>query len=306
MSAGRLVAGVDGGGTRTTLCCLDERGKVISTAEYGPLNLNGTDREILDSTLRDVVAHLLQMEAQGFVLAGLTVATAGSSHPQCRPVLEAGLRGAGYHGPFDVRGDHEAALRGAVGATGAVLIAGTGSICYGRNSRGQTARAGGWGYLLDDEGSGYALGREILRAVLRAGDGRADPTLLTAMVEAHFGVEGSAGMMGRAYDSRQGKANIASLAPLLQPAWDRGDPAAQQIGFRAVEELALLCSVVLNRLSLQAGPLALAGGVLTHTPALQQELTISLQQSFPKLQVVAPKRDAAWGTADLAKERYLG
>ncbi len=306
MSGRRVVAGLDGGGTSTGLCCLDGQGGVISTAAFGPLNVNGTDREVLHNTLREAAAHLAEVEKQGNTLVGMTIATAGISNPRCRDILHEGLGAAGYTGHFDVQGDHEAALRGAVGPVGAVLIAGTGSICHGRNPAGHTARAGGWGYLLDDEGSGYALGRDILRAVLRAQDGRDAPTVLSDMVTAHLGVSSPGELVGKAYDKEQGKATIASLAPLLQQAWDQGDPAAQRIAAHAAEELAQLCAAVLNKLSLQTGTLALAGGVLLHTPALQQAVKRILRQSFPALQVIAPRRDAAWGAADLARERYLG
>ncbi len=301
-----MVAGLDGGGTSTGLCCMDAQGAVISTGAYGPLNVNGTDQEVLRSTLRDAVAHLARVEEQGDTLVGMTIATAGISNPRCRDILQEGLRAAGYAGPLDLRGDQEAALRGAVGPVGAVLIAGTGSICHGRNAAGHTARAGGWGYLLDDAGSGYALGRDILRAVLRAQDGREAPTVLSDMVKAHLGVNSPGELVGKAYDTENGKATIASLAPLLEQAWDQGDPAAQRITAHAAEELAQLCTAVLNRLSLQAGTLALAGGVLLHTPALQQAVKQILRQSFPELQVISPRRDAAWGAADLAREHYLG
>src|SRR5205085_1278058 len=79
-------------------------------------------------------------------------------------------------------------MPGARDAPGIVIIAGTGSIVYGRNQRGEAARAGGWGHLIGDEGSGYWIGREALAAVMRAEDGRGPSTRMTADILEFFTV----------------------------------------------------------------------------------------------------------------------
>ena len=118
----------------------------------------------------------------------LCVGCAGMSNPELRRTLERMIRADGYEGAYMLAGDQAAALYAAHGAgPGAVLISGTGSICFGRNTRGITARAGGRGYKIDDEGSGYAIGRDILSAVVRAQDGRSRPTVLTELVFAQIG-----------------------------------------------------------------------------------------------------------------------
>ena len=301
----RFAAGMDGGGSKTALCCMDGRGSVICLDSFGQLNINGMDRLAVDKALADAAARIAELQSRGGICAGMTIATAGISNPDCHSVIASGLRAAGYRGPFDLRGDHEAALRGAVGKVGLVLIAGTGSICFGRSAQGQTARAGGWGYLLDDEGGGYALGRDILKAVLRALDGRAAPTALTEAVYRHFSLKGSEDLIRIIYDPVLGKGSIAGLAPLVQDAADKGDAPAKNIISHAALELAALCAAVMDRLQLDRSILALSGGVLHGVRALREALETRLREKYPLLRVIQPLHDAAWGAADLSRETYL-
>ena len=300
----RFTAGLDGGGSKTALCCMDSRGSVICRDSFGQLNINGMDRLAIGKTLADVAVRIAEMQSRGGTCAGMTIATAGISNPDCRSIIETGLRAAGYLGLFDLRGDHEAALRGAVGKVGLVLIAGTGSICFGRNTQGQTDRAGGWGYLLDDEGGGYALGRDILRAVLRARDGRAAPTALAEAVYRHFSAKEPEDLIRVAYDPVLGKGSIAGLAPLLQDAADKGDAGAKNIISHAALQLACLCAAVIDKLQLDQSVLALSGGVLSGIRALTEALETRLGEKYPLLRVIPPLHDAAWGAADLSRETY--
>lgn len=300
-----FACGVDGGGSKAALCCLDTEGREIATAVFGPLNINSGDREAVRQTLRDIAGFLLGLKEQGLETAGLTIATAGVSNPDTRDFIESGLRDAGFSAPFDLRGDQEAALRGAVGPAGAVIIAGTGAICFGRNAGGESARAGGFGYLLDDEGSGYALGRDLLRAVLRARDGRGPATVLEGLLLQRRGLAETADLIRFAYDPVLGKANIAGLAPLLLEALCQGDAAAQAIADKAADELAALGRTVLGRLGLENSELVLMGGVLDNFQNLRDGVSARLQAACPGLSIIRPRRSAAWGAADLARERYL-
>lgn len=302
----RFVAGLDGGGTKTTLCCLDGAGQVVYEGSFGPMNINSPDRGAVLAALAAIARQILSLEAMGRACAGLVVAAAGTSHPDARDFIGEGLKQGGYRGPFTLQGDHEAALRGAVGPEGAILIAGTGAICYGRRADGHTARAGGWGYLLGDEGGGYALGREMLGAILRAEDGRGQPTRLKELVFEARGLRDPGDIIRFAYDQEQGKAKVAGLAELLPRALKMGDGTAKDIARKAADDLFSLCEAVLARLALQEGRLALMGGVLGNITCIREGLKARLAEGLPALQVLSPKHSAAWGAADLARELYLG
>lgn len=200
--------------------------------------------------------------------------------------------------------DHETALRGALDSPyGIILIAGTGSICYGMNESGLTHRAGGCGYLIDDEGSGYSIGRELAAAVARANDGRIPPTAITGLVYGRLGIDTVRELVGFVHDKRTNKKDIAALAPLLSEACALGDEAALAIARRSAESLRELVRPVAERLGQRSGNLALAGSVLLHNRFVRTELIGLLKQDYPDLDVFPAKREAALGAVQIALER---
>ena len=143
-------------------------------------------------------------------------------------------------------------------------MAGTGSIAYGRRADGCTARAGGWGYLLGDEGSGYRIALEALQRVARAEDGRGMPTMLTRRLLTHLGLAAASELVPLVYGGRLDRAALAALAPLVLEEAEQGDPVAEAIVRGAAGELADLAGAVVRRLGWENVhvPLVLAGGVL--------------------------------------------
>lgn len=171
--------GIDGGGTKTAVELRTRGSAAHSRAVFGPLNCN-SDRTAAAKTLTDTLAWLAAQPEGLAGCDGLCIGSAGISNPDAYNFIQDIIRAGGYTGPLQIVGDQVTALAGALGQpVGTVLIAGTGSICYARTADGREARSGGWGHLIDDEGSAYALGRDILRAVVRAADGRAPATALT-------------------------------------------------------------------------------------------------------------------------------
>src|SRR5205814_2143843 len=131
------------------------------------------------------------------------------------------------------------------------LISGTGSIAYGRNRGGAAARAGGWGHLIGDEGSGYWIGCQALSAVVRAADGRGPETRLTDQVLRHFAVAHAAGLVQVVYNRETSRQSLAALGPAVQQAHDQGDAVATEILERAAEELVLAARSVASRLDMR-------------------------------------------------------
>src|SRR5207244_5439169 len=133
--------------------------------------------------------------------------------------VQAIMRRIGYQAKILVVNDALIALQAGVGHDpGIVIVSGTGSIAYGRNGRGEASRAGGWGYVLGDEGSGYWIGRLALRAVVRHADGRGRSTSLTPRLLAHFGAERAAGLIQKVYHEELSPAAIAAVAHYVQQA----------------------------------------------------------------------------------------
>lgn len=289
-----FAAGIDGGGTKTALECRDLQGRVLLRQTFGPFNFNSIGADRFDGLLEELTGVLAGLGTCASLCAG----AAGISNPQVRAHFARAMERAGI-ARWSLVGDQEIALYGALeGAAGCGVIAGTGSICFGRNDAGQTARAGGWGHLLDDEGSGYALGRDVLRAVLRQGDGRGPETLLTRLVEEKLEAQGPQDLIAYAYGGD--KSRIAALAPLTEQAAQAGDGVAAEILARGGRELALQVRAVAEALHLENAPVALMGGLLTRDTGLRRALVTALAQERPDLSCVAPKQDAASGAVLMA------
>lgn len=295
-----FAAGWDGGGTKTAVCLTDREGVEIGRETFGALNVNGAPRERVAATIGEIMAWIAQREAAWGPCEAIVVGTAGASNPTAVELIEGCILAAGFGGALSITGDQAIALRGAVGTVGAVLIAGTGTVCCGRNAQGQTHRSGGFGYLIDDEGSGYSIGRDILTAVVRAHDGRGERTVLTELVFAQMGIASIPELIRETYQNALEKRHMAALAPLLQKGLAAGDEASRAIVRASAQELTLLLCTVLGALGLDEGPFAFVGGILAHYPAIAQQVLEQVRARYPKARQIAPIGDAALGAALLA------
>lgn len=301
------AAGLDGGGTKTTIEARTEDGRVLLRDTFGCMNLNSADEQTVADTFRDCMNALRKLPGGLDVCGAVCIGSAGVSNPGARIKLERLLRQSGYTGPLRLVGDHETAHAGALGGPlGAILIAGTGSICFGRNASGHTARAGGYGHKIDDEGSGYALGRDALAAVVRAHDGRIPPTQLSEMVFEKLNIKEIGELIQFVYDPKTDKKQIAAFAPLVEQAREAGDAAAQAITARACGELAQIAGSVVRALGLQKGELAMAGSILLYDEGMRTGTQRALLAEFPHLHFIKPRSDAAAGAALLAWDSLRG
>ena len=163
---------------------------------------------------------------------------------------------------------------------GIALIAGTGSIAFGKSRDDQRARAGGWGYLIGDEGSGYALGRDALRAAVRSADGRGEPTHMLNILLAHWQLQQPSDLVTKIYRHNDGAmpirpTQIAALAPLVLVAAEGGDHVAKRIVHQAANDLAETVMAVARQLSFdttEAVPLSLAGGLVLSSAMLREQV----------------------------------
>jgi len=184
---------------------------------------------------------------------------AGAGRAKDQKLAQAAVESLGLKGRVRVVSDAEVALRGAFAEqSGIILISGTGSICFGLDPKGQVVRAGGWGYLLGDEGSGYYIGHQAILAALRDYDGRGPSTSLRAALEERFQIDGIEKIIHLIYGQRLSREEIAALAPLVFEHADAGDKVAQHIIERASQELGQLALAVARRMGLQGRPIRLA------------------------------------------------
>ena len=293
------LCGWDGGGTKTEVLCADESGHALDRRTFGPLNLNGTSDETAAATIESAVGFMKTMPGGLSACRRLVIGAAGVSNARAAAFIREHLKKAGFDGCAIIVGDHVIALEGAIRGPGAVLIAGTGSVCLGRNGT-EHHRVGGYGYLIDDDGSGYAIGRDILSAVVRAADGRGKTTALSQAVFRQLDVCDVRGLTTWLYAARTGKEQIAALAPLMHEALAAGDETAGFIARKAAGDLAHMALTAWDRLRLEEGHLALNGSVLAHFPSIRAEVTRICLAKYPAMRITAPLGDAAEGAILLA------
>ena len=186
-------------------------------------------------------------------VAAICLGMAGADRDDEQALVRDIMRRIGARARVVVVNDALVALVAGIGdGPGVVIISGTGSIAYGRSAD-RAARAGGWGHVLGDEGSGYWIGRQALRAVARGADGRGPATSLTPRVLNHFAVAKPADLIAEVYDRQLPHHALAQIARLVQQARDEGDEVATQILEQAAHELVRAARSVVERLSHAAG-----------------------------------------------------
>lgn len=300
----KYYCGWDGGGSKTHVCVTDEAGQIIAEKAFGPLNLNGTSEDTVAQTIRNCVDFMLSLPYGIEDCQGLVIGVAGISNPHSAEYIEAQVRQKGYNGILRLMGDNEIALAGAVSGHGAILIAGTGSVCLLRDKYNNIHRCGGYGHLIDDEGSGYAIGRDILIAVTQAFDGRARETCLTEAVYKHLGISSHSELVAWVYSPERDKKDIAALAPLLIPAIEDGDKSAVLIEMKASAFLSHLVTSTFKKAELEAGELALMGSIFEHYHTIRQGVTDIIKRELPNVNLVTPRHTPAQGAALLAIEIF--
>jgi N-acetylglucosamine kinase-like BadF-type ATPase len=170
------------------------------------------------------------------------------------------------------------------GKPGVVVIAGTGTIAYGENSRGETADASGWGFLLGDEGGGFWIARQAIAAACRAHDRRGPETALTGALLRAAGVDDMWDLHALIYSEKLSRADIAALAAVVPRAARDGDTAARRILRQAGSELGLSASVVAQRLRMHRGATAvgMVGGVFRMSDFVRSSFRRKVRGTVPK------------------------
>ena len=299
------IIGIDGGGTKTLALLADLDGRVIARGVSGPSNYNAVGFE----------EACLALES--------AINSARKDHPGEISTMCLGLAGAGRQDDIErfqfwavekfpntkvkIVNDAEILLA-AVSLTGPALalICGTGSIVYGRTLTGELIRAGGWGYLFGDEGSGYAIGMAALRAVMQAYDRRGPATLLTELVLDRQGLSSPPELVRSIYRTDSPRLGIASLADLVEQAADQDDRVALAILDEAARELARTVAVVYPRLGPSTSPLVISGGTILHGLYLKAAFHRACEDLGLTFTMVRYITEPAEGAVQLARKMLSG
>src|SRR5687767_2577851 len=244
------VLGIDAGGTKTVCFLADERGHILAESRGGGANLQAAGELEVEKVLHRVMDDALG--DHDIRPAAICLGIAGVDRDDDAEAVRGIMRRIGFKTRTLVVNDALIALvAGAGDRPGVVVVAGTGSIAYGRDAAARAARAGGWGYLLGDEGGGFWIGRAALSAVVRQFDGRGPSTRLTELVLSQMGLTSPTELIHEIYYRDLHRHAIAGLAALVEDAAEAGDAVAGSILTRAGTELAAAAASVIARLGMR-------------------------------------------------------
>jgi len=294
--------GIDGGGTKTT-CAVGDETRVLATAADGPSNIVRVGEEQTRESLRRVV---LQACAAAGIAPGEVKRTCVGGSGAARPELAEVVRrilGEMISTPIDVVGDMQIALEAAFDTgPGVIVIAGTGSIAYGRDRQGNTLRAGGWGFAIGDEGSAHWIGREAVSAVLRESDREAPRLADSSLVKGLYKIWGVGSFLDLARVANSvPPPDFAALFPAVASSQEE---VSRQVLREAGRELAQAASVVIQRLFTKEEtivPVGMTGGVFRHAEIVRQVFYNELRKMDPRVQVSPAVVDPVEGALRMAR-----
>ncbi len=304
------VIGLDGGGTKTLAILADRKGTVLAEVAGGPSNFQiiGIEKasEVLCSLILECCEKAERPSTEVLaVVAGLTGAgRPADQHRMREAFLDFARRQGIVPDSVAIESDARIALEGAFkGLAGIILIAGTGSIAFGKTKEGEVFRAGGWGRIVGDEGSGYSIGREGLNLVSKHLDGRAKETMLTRMVAEQFGLKDQETIIKAIY---RDNFDVASIAPVVIKAAGQHDTESERILNRAAFELAEHVRALTFKLEgatrgpRQKIPLSFVGSLLTEQTLFSKIVKHKIEFSIPQITVVKADASPAFGAVLMA------
>jgi N-acetylglucosamine kinase-like BadF-type ATPase len=303
------VIGVDGGGTKTHAILVGLDGTVLAEASGGPSNLATIGIvKAAQVVLELIVECAKKASADPDMLQNAVLGLAGAGRPAVRTEFTEKLLALSAKQKFPlktitVETDARIALEAAfAGGSGIALIAGTGSIALYHTEDGKYLRAGGWGHLIGDEGSGYAIGRDGLMAAMRQHDGRGEKTLLTKKAVEHFGVASPEDLIPKIYTEH---ADVASFAPRVFEAEVERDRLAHLILVKNANDLAEHVRVLImqSRPKFKL-PVCLMGGILASENVYAKMVKEKIVASLPQALILKPKFPAAFGAAILGLNAF--
>ncbi len=297
--------GIDGGGTHTRALIMDGAGRGIALGQSGASNYNAVGVETAQQNIGDAVAsawraaRLESRPANGVFLGMAGVNSAADRDTIMKIAIRLRLAA-----PEHIGVDHDIRILlagGLGGEPGIALIVGTGSSCYARDSRGHAVQVGGYGSLVDDMGSGYALGVQAMRAMVFAADGRGPSTTLSETVLKFLGITGIEEFSRRVYHDGVTRTEIASLAPQVIACAKAGDTVALQILHDSAAALALMVATAARKIMTDASTALVIGGGLGEADTIYRDALLrEIKLQAPRIKIQSPLFSAVQGAAILA------
>lgn len=302
----KYIIGMDGGGTKTKCVLVDSNFNTIYETKGGPSNFLVIGAQQVSETILDLINEItISQKIPSSDIESIVIGTTGGGRRSDAEILEsevvknASIRSISLN-KFRVESDARIALEGAFsGKAGSILIAGTGSIMFGKDDNGEIFRVGGFGRYIGDEGSGYRIGRKGLNAVARFLDGRAKPTKITDLLDQEFSISTSEQLITEVY---RNNFNIASVAPLVFESAESGDKIAQRILEDEADELLLHVTAMKVKLNVDLLKVSLIGSILTTPNYFSYLFNEKVVRRLNDVKIMEAEHSPEYGAALMAKQ----
>ncbi len=289
----KYYLGIDGGGTKTVAIICDENGTLVSRYVGKSINYNSVGTDTARKNLKETVDGVLDGKdialSSAFIGMPALSDRADDSFTQelCGGIIDCpkiAMDSDVYIGLEAMKCDGAAAM----------VVSGTGSMAVGKLTDGTIIHTGGWGYILGDEGSGYALGLDAVKAAICGAEGSAEPTALTQKVLEHFNVTDIDSLIDIFYDPPISNSEVAKVAPVLFECAKNGDNVANGIITKHAGLLADTVSALLKRMPCGT-PLGMWGGILVNCEMFREPFVSLIKEKFPDTQVEIIKYPPEYG-----------
>ena len=302
----KYLIGIDAGGTKTKCAVADLTGIILLTETGKSVNYLIAGADKTSANLFGLISQCLKKLNINFSeVKQIVIGIAGAGRLKDAQQLERSLIQYSKSkkvkiNSVKVLSDALIALEGAFpGKPGCILIAGTGSILFGKDVKGKIHHVGGFGRLIGDEGSGYSIGRKALQAVSGELDGRAVKTLMTKKLFDQMNISDSEELITKIYKENF---DIASIAPLVISSAEKNDKPAQRILNEEADELAFHVISMMKKMNLKKLNVAFIGGLIGNKNYYSTLLTKKIKSSLPNVTISKPRFSPVEGAILMAKE----
>ena len=302
----KYIIGIDGGGTKTECAVADLSGKILYRTFGKSSNFLTIGVDAAVENLFELVEGILfKIEADFGDVKMLLIVTAGAGREEDADVLETKFNDYTMREGIKIKSvkvvsDARIALEGAFsGNSGCILIAGTGSILFGKDRNGFIHRSGGFGRLIGDEGSGHSIGRKGLATVAKELDGRGKATLITQLLNKKHNIYSAPDLIINVYKNNF---DIASAAEVVLSAAGENDPVALQILNEEADELLFHINAVMKKMKSKKLEIAFTGSLIANKNIYSDILREKIADNFPSVKIKEPDNTPVEGAILLAKE----
>ncbi|MDP3386022.1 MAG: BadF/BadG/BcrA/BcrD ATPase family protein [Eubacteriales bacterium] len=303
----KYCIGVDGGGTKTLTYLGDMAGNILDNHVFGPSNYYSSGLENTKDVFGRIVNYYCRKHQFDYNdLVFISLGLAGVDREMDKQVIRNIFLELNIACDIMVYNDARTALVGALGKDeGIIVVSGTGSIATGIRDN-QLVRAGGWGHILADEGSGYDIGMKTLITIMKSYDGRLSSTLMTEKAIEFLELEGVEDIIGFIHDPNTDKKRIAEVSIVAVQAAKENDALALAILDQSVEALLQLANAVIRKLysADESAELTYIGGIITNVDYIRDSFISEIEKKHPNLTIKKPAQDGAVGALYLGWNKY--